>query len=119
MTDWVEIIKKAKTSLIELESSISAWIIITTFLYRLPSSYNSFIKIILNSRSKNAQGKMLEPDFNEVCEKILDRERRQKVLTTNSNNFKALKAAANTANINKNDNNSDSKSKIKGHDRGD
>ena len=114
VTDWVETIKKAKTSLMEIESSIPAWIITTTFLHGLPSSYDSFVEIILNSRGKDANGRLLEPDFDDVCEKVLDRERRQKVLATDSNNSKALKAAANAANTN---NNSDSKPKNRGNGR--
>ena len=98
VTEWVETIRKAKTSLMELESSIPGWIITTTFLHGLPSSYDSFVEIILNSRGKDANGRMMEPDFEEVCEKVLDRERRQKVFATDSNNTKALKAAAKAAN---------------------
>ena len=97
VTDWVETIRKAKTSLMELESSIPGWIITTTFLHGLPSSYDSFVEIILNSRGKDANGRVMEPDFDEVCEKVLDRERRQKVFANDSNNTKALKAAANAA----------------------
>ena len=113
VTEWVETIRKAKTSLMELESSIPGWIITTTFLHGLPSSYDSFVEIILNSRGKDANGRMMEPDFEEVCEKVLDRERRQKVLAIDSNNTKALKAAANAANSN-NNNNSNSRPRGKG-----
>ena len=115
MTDWVETIKKAKTSLMELESSISGWIITTTFLHGLSSSYDSFVEIILNSRGKDVNGRMLEPDFEEVCDRVLDRERRQKVFATDSNNTKALKAATTSANAKTtNKDNSNSKSKKKG-----
>ena len=113
VTDWVETIKKAKTSLMELESSIPGWIITTTFLHGLPSSYDSFVEIILNSRGKDANGKMMEPDFEEVCDRVLDRERRQKVFATDSNNSKALKAAAKAATSEKDDSNAN-KSKKKG-----
>ena len=77
VTEWVETIKKAKTSLMELESSIPGWIITTTFLDGLPSSYDSFVEIILNSRGKDTNGRMMEPDFEEICEKVLHSERRQ------------------------------------------
>ena len=99
MIKWVEIIRKAKTSLIKLKLSISEWIIIITFLYKLLLLYNSFVKIILNSRNKNINKKIIKSKFNEVCEKVLDRERRQKVITTNFNNIKALKAAVRAVNI--------------------
>ena len=60
----------------------------------------------------------MEPDFEEICDRILDRERRQKVFATDSNNTKALKAAAKTANTtNKDNSNSRSKTKGKGGDR--
>ena len=42
---------------------------------------------------------MIEPEFDEVYKKVLDRERRQKVIITDSNNTKALKAAARAVNI--------------------
>ena len=113
VAEWVETIKKAKTSLMELESTIPEWIITTTFLHGLPASYDSFVEIILNSRGKDANGRVLEPDFDEVCDKVVDRERRQKVLAGDSNNTKALKAAANAAN-NSNNSNSDSNKKKKG-----
>ena len=57
----------------------------------------------------------MEPNFEEVYDRILDRERRQKVFATESNNTKALKAAAKTANTSNKDN-SNSKSKTKGND---
>ena len=95
----------------ELESSIPGWIITTTFLHGLPSLYDSFVEIILNSRSKDANGKIIEPEFNEVCEKVLDRERRQKVIATDSNNTKALKAAARAANTTTKDNSNARKGK--------
>ena len=118
VTEWVETIRKAKTSLMELESSIPGWIITTTFLHGLPSSYDSFVEIILNSRGKDSAGRMMEPDFDEVCEKVLDRERRQKVFATDSNNTKALKAAAKTANTSNKDNSKPkSNKKGKGGDR--
>ena len=98
VTDWVETIKEAKTSLMELESSIPGWIITTTFLHGLPSSYDLFVEIILNSRGKDANGRILEPDLEEVRDRVLDRERRQKVFATDSNNTKALKAATTNAN---------------------
>lgn len=100
ITDRVETIKKAKISLIELESTISQWIITTTFLHGLPSSYDSFVEIILDSRGKATSGMLLEFDFDELCDKVLDRERRQRVIAVDHNSTKALKAAAakNTAN---------------------
>ena len=90
ITEWVETIKKAKTGLMELESKIPQWIITTTFLHGLPPSYDSFVEIILNSRGKDATGRLLEPEFDEVCDKVLDRERRQQVIAGDAN--KALKA---------------------------
>lgn len=77
LTEWVETIKNAKTSLMELEPSIPGWIITTTFLDGLPSSYDTFVEIILNSRGKDANGRMMELDFEEICEKVLHRECRQ------------------------------------------
>ena len=115
MTDWVETIKKAKVSLMELDSIIPQWIVTTTFLHGLPSSYDSFVEIVINSRGKDANGRPLEPDFDDMCERVLDRERRQKVLVIDQFNFKVLKAAgkANSANSNVNSN-SKSKSQGKG-----
>ena len=95
----------------KLESSIPRWIITTTFLYGLSSLYNSFIKIILNSRDKDINRKMIEPEFNEVCEKVLDRERRQKVIVTDSNNIKALKAVVRVINTTIKDNSNARKGK--------
>ena len=119
VTEWVETIRKAKTSLMELESSIPGWFITTTFLHGLPSSYDSFVEIILNSRGKDANGRMMEPDFEEVCDKVLDRERRQKVFATDSNNSKALKAAAKAANTTNKENSNSKSKKGKGGNRGD
>ncbi len=95
MTEWVETIKKAKSSLMELESTLPQWVITTTFLHGLPSSYDSFVEIILNSRGKDAHGRLLEPDFDEVCDKVMDRERRQKMMSPekDSKESKALKAS--------------------------
>ena len=104
MTEWVETIRKTKTSLMELELSIPGWIIIITFLYGLLSLYDSFVEIILNSRGKDVNGKMIESEFDEVCEKVLDRKRRQKIIVTDSNNTKALKAAVRAVNTTIKDN---------------
>ena len=98
VTEWVEIIRKAKTSLMELELSIPGQIIIITFLYGLLLLYDSFVKIILNSRGKDVNGKMIEPEFDEVYKKVLDRERRQKVIIIDSNNIKVLKAVVRAIN---------------------
>ena len=106
-------IKKAKVGLMKLESSIPQWIITTTFLHGLPSSYDSFVKIILNSRDKDANERLLEPEFDEVCDKVLDRERRCQIITSDANNTKALKAAANGANTNSNSNSDFNKNKGK------
>ncbi len=102
MTEWVETIKKVKVSLMELDSTIPQWIVTTTFLHALPSSYDSFVEIIINARGKDANGRPLEPEFDDVCERVLDRERRQKILASDHSNSKALKAAgkANSANSN-------------------
>ncbi len=86
MTEWVETIKKAKVSLMELDSSIPQWIVTTTFLHGLPSSYDSFVEIIINARGKDVNGKPLEPEFDDVCERVLDRERRQ-VLASSQQEF--------------------------------
>ena len=98
MIKWVKTIRKAKTSLIELELLIPGWIIITTFLYGLLLLYNSFVEIILNSRGKDTNKKMIEPEFNEVYKKVLDRERRQKVIVTDFNNIKVLKTVVRAVN---------------------
>ena len=94
ITDRVETIKKAKTSLIELESTISRWIITNTFVHGLHALYDSFVEIILNSRGKATSGMLLEFDFDEVCDKVLDRERRQRVIAVDHDSTQALKAAA-------------------------
>ena len=93
MTEWVETFKKAKSSLMELEPIIPQWIITTTFLHSLPVSYDSFVEITLNSRGKDADGRLLDPDFDEVCDRVIDRERRQKGMASDHNNPKALKAS--------------------------
>ena len=106
MTDWVKTIKKVKVSLMKLDSTISQWIVTTTFLHDLPLFYNSFVEIVINSRDKDVNERPLEPDFDDMCERVLNRERRQKVLTIDQFNSKALKAAekANSANSNANSN---------------
>ena len=108
-------IKKIKVSLMKLNSIISQWIVTTTFLYGLPSSYDSFVEIVINFRGKDANGRSLKPDFDDIYERVLNRERRQKVLIIDQFNFKVLKAAgkANSANSNVNSN-SKSKSQGKG-----
>ena len=115
ITNWVKTIKKVKVSLMKLNSIISQWIVTTTFLYDLSLFYNSFIEIVINSRDKDVNERSLKPDFDDMCERVLNRERRQKVLIINQFNFKTLKAAekANSANFNANSN-SKSKSQEKG-----
>ena len=46
------------------------------FLYRLLSLYNLFVKIILNFYSKDATRRIIEPDFNKIYKKVLNREYR-------------------------------------------
>ena len=58
---------------------------------------------MLDSCRKNAAENILEPDFDEIVEKILDRERTPKMKETS--NFKTLKAAQ------KNNKNKDNKNK--------
>ena len=83
MTNWVKIIKKIKVSLIKLNSIISQWIVTTTFLYDLLSFYDSFIEIVINSRDKDVNERPLKSDYDDMCERVLNRERRQKILTIN------------------------------------
>ena len=47
------------------------------------------MEIVLNSRGKDANGRLLELDFDYIVEQLLDRERRQK-LTSNDSNGKAI-----------------------------
>ena len=114
----MEIIKKIKVSLMKLNSIISQWIVTITFLHDLSSFYNSFIEIVINSRDKDVNERPLKPNFDDMCERVLNRERRQKVLIIDQFNFKILKAAekANSANFNVNSN-SKSKSQEKGEDK--
>ena len=115
ITNWVKIIKKVKVSLMKLNSIISQWIVTITFLHDLPLFYNSFVEIVINFRDKDVNERSLKPDFDDMCERVLNRERRQKVLIIDQFNFKVLKAAgkANSANSNVNSN-SKSKSQGKG-----
>lgn len=77
----------------KLDSTIPQWIITLTFLHGLPSSYDLFVEITLNSRSKDADGKLLEPEFNDLCDKVLDSGWTQKGIAADTTGTKALKAA--------------------------
>lgn len=100
VTEWVEVMKKSAKSLKDLTPAAQAlppWVYTTTLLHGLPSpSYDAFVEIILNSCGRDAAGNVLEPDFDNVVEKVLDRERRQKLDDTSNN--KALKASGNNNN---------------------
>lgn len=90
ITEYVEAIKKAKIKLAELGHNYT-WEITTSFLHGLPSSsYESFVEIVLNSRGKDSTGKLLEPDFDDIVEQLLDRERRQKLVSSNDSTNKAM-----------------------------
>ena len=106
MTDWVKTIKKVKVSLMKLDSIISQWIVTIIFLHSLPSFYDSFVEIVINSRDKDVNERPLKSDFDDMCERVLNRERRQKVLVIDQFNFKVLKAAekTNSTNFNVNSN---------------
>lgn len=82
--EYVEVIKKVKTRLAELGYHYS-WEITTSFLHGLPLLYESFVEIILNNRGKDHNGRLLEPEFDDIVEQLLDRERRQKLTSTDSN----------------------------------
>ena len=96
----MKIIKKVKVSLMKLDSIISQWIVTTTFLYNLSLFYNSFIEIVINSRDKDVNERSLKSDFNDMCERVLNRKRRQKVLIIDQFNFKVLKVAEKTNSTN-------------------
>ena len=89
--EWVKTMKRTTTALQKVtppKQALPTWIVVTTLLHGLPSSYDSFVEITLSSRGKNAEGSLLEPDFDEVVDKVLDKERRQRM---EEENFKALK----------------------------
>ena len=65
--EYVEAIKKAKIKLAKLGYQYT-WEITISFLHRLPSSYELFIEIVLNSRGKDANGRLLELDFDYIVE---------------------------------------------------
>ena len=69
---------------------LPTWVVVTTLLHGLSSPYDSFVEIKLSSRGKDAEGNLLEPDFDEVVDKVLDQERRQRM---EEENFKALKVS--------------------------
>ena len=74
--------KRTTTALQEAtppKQALPTWAVVTTLLHGLPSSYDSFVKIILSSRGKVAEGNLWEPDFDEVVDKVLDKERRQRM----------------------------------------
>ena len=76
MTDWVKIIKKVKVSLMKLNSIIPQWIVTTIFLYDLSLFYDSFVEIVINSRDKDVNERSLKSNFDDMCERVLNRERR-------------------------------------------
>ena len=76
MTDWVKIIKKIKVSLMKLNSIIPQWIVTTIFLYDLSLFYNSFVEIVINFRDKDVNERSLKSDFDDICERVLNRKRR-------------------------------------------
>ena len=72
----MKIIKKVKVSLMKLNSTISQWIVTTTFLHNLLLFYNSFVEIVINSRDKDVNERPLKPDFDDIYERVLNRKRR-------------------------------------------
>lgn len=78
VTEYVEAIKKAKTELAE-QGHHYRWEITSSILHGLPPSYDTFVEIVLNSRGKDSTGKLLEPDFDDVVERVLERGRRRKL----------------------------------------
>ena len=70
--------------------------LITTFLHGLPPSYDSVVEITLYSHSRDANERLLEPDFDEFCDKALGRELRQKIIAAVSRDTEVFKAAAAT-----------------------
>lgn len=106
---------KALKDLTSIKQAIPPWVYTTTLLHDLPSpSYDAFVEIMLSSCGKDVVGNIIEPDFDEIVEKVLDRERRHKL--KEPSNSKALKAAAQKDNKDKS-NKSNSNSN-KGNDRG-
>lgn len=89
----VKTMKRTTTALQKVTPSKQAlptWVVVITLLHGLPSSYDSFVEIILSSRGKDAEGNLLESDFDEVVDKILDKKRRQMM---EEEKFKALKVS--------------------------
>ena len=87
-------------------------------MHDLSLFYDSFVEIVINFRDKDVNERSLKSDFDDMCERVLNRERRQKVLIIDQFNFKILKAAGKTNSANFNVNfNSKSKSQGKGEDK--
>lgn len=85
----MEAIKKARTKRADLGHPYS-WEITPSFLHELPSSYESFVEIILNDRGKNFNRRLSEPDLDVIMEQLLDQDYRQKLTSSNDTNGKAM-----------------------------
>ena len=96
MTEWIEIVKKVRPALMELDSGLPQCNLTTTFLHGLTPSYDSVVDIILYSRGRDANGRLPEPNVDDVCDKALDTELRQKTMAADSRDTEPFTAAAAT-----------------------
>ena len=93
VAEYVEAIKEARTKLADLGYQHS-WEITTSFRHGLPSSYESFVEIVLNSREQDFNGRLMEPDFDHIVEQLLARERRHKLTNFTGNTVRTSQHVA-------------------------
>lgn len=90
VAEYGEAITKARTKLQEMGHKIEDWMITTSFIHGLGDSYEDFVTMILNLRTKDAKGNLQEPDLDAVIEQLIDKERRLKA--TSESTGKAMKS---------------------------
>lgn len=90
VAEYAEAITKARTKLQEMGHKIEDWMITTSFIHGLGDSYEDFVTMILNLRTKDAKGNLQEPDLDAVIEQLIDKERRLKA--TGESTGKAMKS---------------------------
>ena len=99
-----EAIKKAQSQLEAMGYSLPHWVFITTLFHGLREGYKGFITMVLNAQSKDADGNLLDPDFNNILPQLIDIENRQLSLPIESTKaFKPGSYQRNLSNTRKSD----------------
>ena len=103
-----ESIKKARSQLEAMGYSLPNWVFTTSVFHGLGEGYQGFVTMVLNAKSKDADGNLLDPDFDNILPQLIDIERRQLSLPIESTKaFKSGSYWRNLSNTRKSDSGAD------------